>query len=166
MMIRKELIELEDFAHRFNRELGHGKFSRFIQADFTIRHAVTPTLSARSQTQQHKAAYSRPSRTLCSNSGSFICALVIAVYVNLGIICEEQHSSLPMVGLISTKKSQQDSLCGHGDCFIPFSLSIVSLNNQGAKCPNGSMDTIFFLSAHCGNGPILAAGSVFVKSGL
>lgn len=28
------------------------------------------------------------------------------------------------------------------------------------------MATIFFLSAHCGNGPILAAGSVLVKSGL
>jgi hypothetical protein len=28
------------------------------------------------------------------------------------------------------------------------------------------METIFFLSAHCGKGPIFAAGSVFVKSGL
>lgn len=28
------------------------------------------------------------------------------------------------------------------------------------------MATIFFLSPHCGKGPIVAAGSVFVKSGL
>jgi hypothetical protein len=28
------------------------------------------------------------------------------------------------------------------------------------------MATIFFLSDHCGNGPIFAAGSVLVKSGL
>ena len=28
------------------------------------------------------------------------------------------------------------------------------------------METIFFLSAHWGNGPIFAAGSVLVKSGL
>ncbi len=28
------------------------------------------------------------------------------------------------------------------------------------------METIFFLSAHCVKGPIFAAGSVFVKSGL
>lgn len=28
------------------------------------------------------------------------------------------------------------------------------------------MATIFFLSPHCGKGPIVAAGSVLVKSGL
>lgn len=47
-----------------------------------------------------------------------------------------------------------------------FSESIVFLKSQGAKCPSGSNETIFSLSAHCGNGPMLEAGSVFVKSGL
>ena len=47
-----------------------------------------------------------------------------------------------------------------------FSDSMVLLKSHGAKCPSGSIDTIFFLSAHCGNGPIFEAGSVFVKSGL
>jgi hypothetical protein len=42
----------------------------------------------------------------------------------------------------------------------------MSLKSHGARCPRGSIDTIFFLSAHWGNGPMVAAGSVFVKSGL
>jgi hypothetical protein len=47
-----------------------------------------------------------------------------------------------------------------------FSFSIVSLKSHGERWPRGSMETIFFLSAHWGNGPMLAAGSVLVKSGL
>lgn len=50
--------------------------------------------------------------------------------------------------------------------FIPFSLSIVSLKSQGARWPRGSIETIFFLSAHWEKGPMFAAGSVLVKSGL
>lgn len=46
------------------------------------------------------------------------------------------------------------------------SLEIISENSHGAKWPYGSMETIFFASSHCGKGPIIAAGSLFVKSGL
>jgi len=47
-----------------------------------------------------------------------------------------------------------------------FSVSMRSLNIQGAMWPHGSIETIFFTSFHCGNGPIFTAGSAFVKSGL
>jgi len=56
--------------------------------------------------------------------------------------------------------------CLDGELFLPFPFSIISLNSHGAKWPSGSIDTIFFLSAHCGKGPMFAAGSVLVKSGL
>ena len=74
----------------------------------------------------------RPALTLCSSSGNFMCAFVMAI-----------------VGLT----------------WIP-SCRTTSEYSQGAKCPSGSIDTIFFSSAHCGNGPTLTAGSVLKKSGL
>lgn len=48
----------------------------------------------------------------------------------------------------------------------PLSFSITSLKSHGVKCPKGSIATIFLLSPHWAKGPIFAAGSVFVKSGL
>lgn len=74
----------------------------------------------------------------------------------------------PIVGLISTADLLAD---GVGDRLTPspnslFSFFIVSLNNHGAKWPRGSIETIFFLSAHWGKGPTFSAGSVLVKSGL
>lgn len=45
---------------------------------------------------------------------------------------------------------------------VPFSPSMVLLKVQGAECPQGSMATIFFGSAHAAKGPMLTAGSVLV----
>ena len=74
----------------------------------------------------------RPSRTLCSSSGSFICAFVIAI---LGLI-------------------------------LMFSSRIIWENSQGLKWPKGSIETIFFGSDHCLNGPMFIAGPESVKSAL
>jgi hypothetical protein len=72
---------------------------------------------------------------------------------------------IPMVGLISTINCQLGILKSRRQD-LPFSFSMVSLKSHGARCPKGSIETIFFLSAHWGKGPMLAAGSVLVKSGL
>jgi hypothetical protein len=72
----------------------------------------------------------------------------------------------PIVGLISTGMGFSHTDNADLRTNSPFSFSMVSLKSHGAKWPRGSIETIFFLSAHCGKGPIFAAGSVFVKSGL
>jgi hypothetical protein len=56
--------------------------------------------------------------------------------------------------------------CAQNMKYSLFSFSIRSLKSHGERWPRGSMETIFFLSAHWGCGPMLAAGSVLVKSGL
>lgn len=76
-----------------------------------------------------------------------------------------EYKCIPIVGLMSTVGCQSKSL-PFATQILPFSFSMMSLNNHGAKWPRGSIETIFFLSAHCGKGPMFAAGSVFVKSGL
>lgn len=62
-------------------------------------------------------------------------------------------------------RKNQNEVSSRYEGDMPLSLSIMSLNSQGTMWPQGSMATIFFLSPHCGKGPMLTAGSVLVKSG-
>ncbi len=44
--------------------------------------------------------------------------------------------------------------------------SVISLAKfSAARCPHGSSETIRCGSAHCGNGPMVSAGWVLVRSG-
>lgn len=71
---------------------------------------------------------------------------------------------MAIVGRISTEGfvRMHHHLGAPPDQSLRFSASMRSLKIHGAKCPHGSIETIFSGSPHWGNGPMSEAGSVLV----